>query len=145
MSWTSTYEAVEFGGVALHRMIAEAAVESGDRPALIDGPMGQAVVPFFHIIGFVVNLAAPLASGATLVTMPRFDLERFLALIQEYHVTVLVGAPPIMAALARHPKVDAYDLSSLELIVSGGAPSGADLQRAVADRIPSAAVGRAGV
>ena len=101
-----------------------------------------AVVPFFHIMGFVVNLAAPLASGATLVTMPRFDLERFLALIQEYHVTVLVGAPPIMAALARHQMVDAYDLSSLELIVSGGAPLGADLQRAVADRIRSAAVGQ---
>jgi len=101
-----------------------------------------AVVPFFHIMGFVVNLAAPLASGATLVTIPRFDLERFLALIQEYHVTVLVGAPPLMAALARHPMVDTYDPSSLELVVSGGAPLGADLQRAVADRIPSAAVGQ---
>jgi len=101
-----------------------------------------AVVPFSHIMGFVVNLAAPLASGTTVVTMPRFDLERFLALIQKYRVTVLVAAPPIMAALARHPMVDAYDLSSLELIVSDGAPLGADLQRAVADRIPSAAVGQ---
>jgi acyl-CoA synthetase (AMP-forming)/AMP-acid ligase II len=101
-----------------------------------------AVVPFFHIMGFVVTLAAPLAAGATVVTMPSFGLERFLALIQEYRVTVLVVAPPIMAALARHPMVDAYDLSSLELIVSGGAPLGAGLQRAVAERIPSAAVGQ---
>jgi acyl-CoA synthetase (AMP-forming)/AMP-acid ligase II len=101
-----------------------------------------AVVPFFHIMGFMLTLAAPLASGAAVVTMPRFDLERFLALIQEYRVTVLVVAPPIMAALARHPIVDAYDLTSLELIVSGGAPLGADLQLAVAERIPSAAVGQ---
>ena len=101
-----------------------------------------AVVPFFHIMGFMLTLAVPLASGAAVVTMPRFDLERFLALIQEYRVTVLVVAPPIMAALSRHPMVDAYDLTSLELIVSGGAPLGADLQRDVAERIPSAAVGQ---
>jgi acyl-CoA synthetase (AMP-forming)/AMP-acid ligase II len=47
-----------------------------------------------------------------------------------------------MAALARHPLVDRYDLSSVELIVSGGAPLGADLQRAVAARVPGAAVGQ---
>jgi acyl-CoA synthetase (AMP-forming)/AMP-acid ligase II len=99
-----------------------------------------AVAPFFHVMGFMATLALPLASGATVVTMPRFDLEGFLALIQRHRVTVLVVPPPIMAALARHPMIDGYDLSSLELIVSGGAPLGADLQRAVAARIPSAAV-----
>jgi acyl-CoA synthetase (AMP-forming)/AMP-acid ligase II len=99
-----------------------------------------AVAPFFHIMGFMATLAAPLASGATVVTMPRFDLEGFLTLIQRHRVTVLVVPPPVMAALARHPLVDGYDLSSLELIVSGGAPLGADLHRAVTARIPSVAV-----
>jgi acyl-CoA synthetase (AMP-forming)/AMP-acid ligase II len=101
-----------------------------------------AVVPFFHIMGFMVNLALPLASGATVVTVPRFDLEQFLTLIQRHRATFLAVPPPIMAALARHPMVDAYDLSSLELVISGGAPLGADLQRAVATRIPNAAVGQ---
>lgn len=101
-----------------------------------------AVAPFFHIMGFVVSLAAPLASGATVVTMPRFDLARFLALIERHRVTVLVVPPPVMSALARHPLVDEHDLSSVELVVSGGAPMGADLQRAVAARLPHAAVGQ---
>jgi acyl-CoA synthetase (AMP-forming)/AMP-acid ligase II len=101
-----------------------------------------AVVPFFHIMGFMVNLALPLASGATVVTMPRFDLERFLALIQRNRATFLVVPPPIVAALVHHPLLVAYDLSSVELIVSGGAPLGADLQRAVAKRFPTAAVGQ---
>jgi acyl-CoA synthetase (AMP-forming)/AMP-acid ligase II len=99
-----------------------------------------AVAPFFHIMGFMATLAAPLASGATVVTMPRFDLEGFLTLVQRHRVTVLVVPPPVMAALAGHPLVDGYDLSSLELVVSGGAPLGADLQRAVAARLPGAAV-----
>jgi len=50
--------------------------------------------------------------------------------------------PPVIAALARHPAVDRHDLSPLELIVSGGAPLGAELQRAVAARFPHAAVGQ---
>lgn len=101
-----------------------------------------AVVPFFHVMGFVVNLAVPLASGATVVTMPRFDLEGFFALIERHRVTVLAVPPPIMAGLVRHPLAERYDLSSIELIVSGGAPLGAGLQRAVAARFPNAAVGQ---
>jgi acyl-CoA synthetase (AMP-forming)/AMP-acid ligase II len=101
-----------------------------------------AVVPFFHIMGFMVNLGLPLASGAAVVTMPRFDLEQFHTLIQRHRATFLAVPPPIMAALAHHPMVDDYDLSSLELIISGGAPLGGDLQRAVAARIPNAAVGQ---
>lgn len=101
-----------------------------------------AVVPFLHIMGFVVNLAMPLASGATVVTVSSFDLERFFELIQSHRATFIAVPPPIMAALAHHPMVEAYDLSSLEMIVSGGAPLGADLQRAVAARFPDASVGQ---
>jgi acyl-CoA synthetase (AMP-forming)/AMP-acid ligase II len=102
-----------------------------------------AVAPFFHIMGFVVSLAMPLASGATVVTMSRFDPESFFALMERHRVTVLAVPPPVMAVLARHPMADEYDLSSLELIVSGGAPLGAHLQRAVAQRFQHAAVGQA--
>ena len=102
-----------------------------------------AVAPYFHIMGFVVSLAMPLASGATVVTMPRFEPERFFTLVERHRVTVLAVPPPVMAVLARHPAADRYDLSSLELIVSGGAPLGATMQRAVAERFPRAAVGQA--
>lgn len=61
MSWTSTYEAVEFGGVALHRMIAETAIESGDWLALIDGPTGQAVT-YATLASRVERVAAGLAA-----------------------------------------------------------------------------------
>jgi acyl-CoA synthetase (AMP-forming)/AMP-acid ligase II len=101
-----------------------------------------AFVPYFHIMGFMVELATPLACGATVVTMPRFDPEGFLAAIEDHRITYLAVPPPVMAFLARHPKVDDYDLSSLKLLVSGGAPLGADLQRAAARRLPEAAVGQ---
>jgi acyl-coenzyme A synthetase/AMP-(fatty) acid ligase len=58
-----------------------------------------------------------LSRGATLVTMPRFDLEQFLGAIQEHRVTTTIVAPPITLALAKHPLVDRYDLSSLRLLI----------------------------
>ena len=93
-------------------------------------------------MGFVVHVATALAIGATVVTMPSFDLERFLELIQRHRATFLVAPPPLMAALAHHPLVDAYDMSSVEFIISGGAPLSAGVQRAVAARIPTAVVGQ---
>jgi acyl-CoA synthetase (AMP-forming)/AMP-acid ligase II len=102
-----------------------------------------AVAPFFHVMGFVVNLAVPLAAGARVVTMSRFEVGEFFALIERHGVTVLAVPPPVMALLARHPLADAHDLSSLEMLVSGGAPLSAGLQRAVAERFPKASVGQA--
>ncbi|MGH2730088.1 MAG: AMP-binding protein, partial [Actinomycetota bacterium] len=94
-----------------------------------------AVLPMFHLYGQQVIMNEGLSQGATLVTMPRFDLEQFLHLIQEYKVTRAYLVPPIVLALAKHPIVDNYDLSSLELILSGAAPLGSDLQEAVRERI----------
>jgi acyl-CoA synthetase (AMP-forming)/AMP-acid ligase II len=93
------------------------------------------VLPFFHIYGMVVIMNQGLRAGSTIVTMPRFDLEQFLSLIAEHSVTRAYVVPPIALALAKHPAVDEHDLSSMDLIMSGAAPLGAELAGAVADRI----------
>jgi acyl-CoA synthetase (AMP-forming)/AMP-acid ligase II len=67
--------------------------------------------------------------------MPRFDLEQFLGLIQEHRITFAHLVPPIVLALAKHPLVDRYDLSSLKNVLSGAAPLGAELERACAERL----------
>lgn len=94
-----------------------------------------AVLPFFHIYGLVPVMNVSLRVGATVVTMPRFDLEGFLTAIQDYRVTVAFVVPPIALALARHPLVDCCDLSSLRLVLSAAAPLDRDLERACAERL----------
>ncbi len=94
-----------------------------------------AVLPFFHIYGMTVLLNMAFAVRARLVTMPRFDLVEFLRIIQDFSVTWAFIAPPIAVALAKHPLVDGYDLSSLRYIVSGAAPFDAALATAVAQRL----------
>lgn len=94
-----------------------------------------AILPFFHIYGMTVLLNLAFRSRARLVTMPRFDLTEFLRIIQDFRITWAFIAPPIAVALAKHPLVDQYDLSSMEFIVSGAAPFDDTLGHAVADRI----------
>ena len=94
-----------------------------------------AILPFFHIYGMTVLLNLAFRSRARLVTMPRFDLAEFLRIIQDFRITWAFIAPPIAVALAKHPLVDQYDLTSMEFIVSGAAPFDDTLGHAVADRI----------
>ncbi|HXY44097.1 MAG TPA: 4-coumarate--CoA ligase family protein [Acidimicrobiales bacterium] len=86
-----------------------------------------AVLPFFHIYGMQVLMNTGLAAGATVVTMPRFDLQQFLQLHQDHRITRTFVAPPIVVALAKHPLVDQYDLSALRSVLSGAAPLSAEL------------------
>ncbi|PYS86328.1 MAG: 4-coumarate--CoA ligase family protein, partial [Acidobacteria bacterium] len=93
------------------------------------------VLPLFHIYGLVVVLNMGLHLGATIVTMPRFDLEQFLGLIENYRVTLSHVVPPIVLQLARNPLVETRDLSSLKMIFSGAAPLGPELSRECMQRI----------
>ncbi len=94
-----------------------------------------AVAPFFHALGFTVLMNSALAFGSTIVSLPRFELEGFLAAIQDHRVTGTVVVPPIALALARHPAVDNYDLSSLRFVGCGAAPLGVELQQETEDRL----------
>jgi len=94
-----------------------------------------AVLPFFHIYGLVWIMNIPIYFGNTVVTMPRFDFREFLRVIQDFRITRAALVPPIILALAKHPLVDEFDLSSLEFIGSGAAPLSAEVEEACAKRL----------
>ena len=94
-----------------------------------------AVLPFFHIYGMQVLMNGGLRVGATVVTLPRFDLPEFLRVIAEHRTDRVYIAPPVAVALAKHPIVDNYDLSPMKLLFSGAAPLDEDLADAVKKRI----------
>ena len=99
------------------------------------GEAALAVLPFFHIYGMQVLMNMLLAFGVRVVTMPRFDMARALELVQSERITRFFAVPPMVLGLAKHPVVDAYDLSSLKQIFSGAAPLGADLAAAASARV----------
>ena len=93
------------------------------------------VLPLFHIYGLVVILNMGLYLGATIVMMPRFDLEQFLKAVSKYRVTLAHLVPPIVLALSKSPIVDEYDLSTLRAVFSGAAPLDANLTQACMQRL----------
>ncbi|MCX5037155.1 4-coumarate--CoA ligase family protein [Streptomyces coelicoflavus] len=131
------------GVMLTHRQIATNLAQL--EPSMPSGPGDRvlAVLPFFHIYGLTALMNAPLRLGATVVVLPRFDLEQFLAAIQNHRITSLYVAPPIVLALAKHPLVADYDLSSLKYIVSAAAPLDARLAAACSRRLGLPPVGQA--
>jgi acyl-CoA synthetase (AMP-forming)/AMP-acid ligase II len=93
------------------------------------------ILPMYHIYGMTVVMNGGLLTGATIVTMSRFDLEQFLRVLQDYRVTFAHVVPPIVLALSKHPAVDAYDLSALRVVFSGAAPLGPELSRECIHRL----------
>ena len=127
LPYSSGTTGVSKGVMLTHRnLVANVAQVLGAADMREDETM-VAVLPFFHIYGMQVLMNCGLRAGATIVTLPRFDLEQFLSVHQEYGVTRSFVAPPIVVALAKHPLVDSFDMSKLEQVFSGAAPLSAEL------------------
>ncbi|RJQ78050.1 4-coumarate--CoA ligase family protein [Pseudonocardiaceae bacterium YIM PH 21723] len=94
-----------------------------------------AVLPFFHIYGMQVIMNAPLRVGGTVVTMPKFDFAHFLQVISQHRTNRVYIAPPVAVALAKHPAVEAHDLSCIDVVFSGAAPLDEELASLVSKRL----------
>jgi long-chain acyl-CoA synthetase len=81
-----------------------------------------AVLPYFHIYGLTVCLNLPVAIGATILPVPKFEPAQVLKLIATRRPTIFPGAPAIYAALLRQKDLARFDLTSLRFLVSGSAP-----------------------
>ncbi|MFG3095529.1 4-coumarate--CoA ligase family protein [Streptomyces sp. NPDC048202] len=131
------------GVMLTHRQIATNLAQLEPAVTVEPGERILAVLPFFHIYGLTALMNAPLRKGATVVVLPRFELDTFLAAIETHRITGLYVAPPIVLALAKHPSVARYDLSSLKYVLSAAAPLDAALAAACADRLGIPPLGQA--
>jgi acyl-CoA synthetase (AMP-forming)/AMP-acid ligase II len=123
------------GVMLTHRNLVANLVQTTVVHSLAEADRVVVVLPLFHIYGLQVVLNLGLSAGATLVTMPRFELEAFLGLLQQQRVTHAFVVPPIVLALAKHPVVERFDLSRVTAMMSGAAPLDAALETACAQRV----------
>lgn len=84
------------------------------------------LLPFYHCYGFAL-LMASLLNGNTSVVMSHFQPALFCDSIQRYRIRFVAVAPPILVFLSKSAICAKYDLSSLEFIMVGAAPTGRDL------------------
>ena len=95
----------------------------------------DSVVPMYHLYGLHIVVNLGLSQGATIVTVPRYDLNQFLHVLEQYKVTIAPLVPPLVLALARAPQLDDHDLSALRLIHCGAATLADNIARACQERL----------
>lgn len=81
-----------------------------------------AVVPFCHAYGLTMVLNSGLLGGATIVTLPCFEVDEYLRVLAEHHVTRAYLVPPMVLAVAKASQTARYDGLCLRYVLSGGAP-----------------------
>ncbi|OBH99035.1 class I adenylate-forming enzyme family protein [Mycobacterium sp. E2733] len=93
----------------------------------------QIATPPSHILG-LLNILTALRTGACVRLHTRFDIDRMLHHIESDRITVEMAVAPIALAIASHPTLESYDLSSLRYIMWGATPVSADVAKTVTRR-----------
>ncbi|QDP41894.1 AMP-binding protein [Radiobacillus deserti] len=87
-----------------------------------------AALPFFHVFGMTVLMNQSMLLAGTLIMLPKFDADEAVKLISKKRPSTFPGAPTMYIALINHPKIRDYDLSSIEICISGAAPLPGEVQ-----------------
>jgi long-chain acyl-CoA synthetase len=145
------------GAVITHRNIisnmwnaasaqARAFLRRGEQPPAPDPFAAQKCflvsVPLFHATGCFAILMTATLQGFKLVFQRRWDVDQALELMQRERVTHFGGVPTIAWQVIEHPRVGEYDLSSVESVSYGGAPSAPELVKRIKERFPKATPGQ---
>ncbi|MGH7024777.1 MAG: class I adenylate-forming enzyme family protein, partial [Caulobacteraceae bacterium] len=131
--------------MAAGSVAARAFLRRGESPPAPDPDAPQRSVllsvPFFHATGCFAILNPSLFSGSKVVMMRRWDPIRAFELIEREKINLAGGVPTIAWQLIEHPLRGNYDLSSLESVSYGGAPSAPELVRKIRETFPGSAPG----
>ncbi|MEZ5288234.1 MAG: AMP-binding protein [Vicinamibacterales bacterium] len=125
-----------------HRQLAAVAAQLQSRLRFDRADVVLGVPPFSHILGLTGTLTVPLLAGAQVVTLPRFDPRTTLDVIARRGVTVVIGAPSMVDALARGVAVHGAETSSVRLVLAGGSALMPDVQARASLAFPRAVVGQ---
>jgi acyl-CoA synthetase (AMP-forming)/AMP-acid ligase II len=134
--FTSGTTGVPKGVVMTHGRTLIVATDWVAMTGLHAGDVYLQVNPYFHMFGLKAGILASVASGATMLPEPVFDVDRVLARVAAEHVTVLPGPPTLYQSILDHPRRTRYDLSSLRVAVTGSADIPVELIRRVGDELP---------
>ncbi|MCV7031856.1 class I adenylate-forming enzyme family protein [Mycobacterium sherrisii] len=117
-----------------HAALTDAVLHWRDALQLTSRDRIQITTPPSHILG-LLNILTALRTGVQVRLHPRFDIDRMLHHIEKDRITIEMAVAPIALAIASHPTLESYDLSSLRYIMWGATPVTASVAETVTRRI----------
>ena len=125
--YTSGTTGTPKGAVLSHFTLYTNADIPGRLFAFSDDDVVVVALPLFHIFGLSSVMNTCILLGGTMSLVPRFDPSAVLELIERDRATIFEGVPTMYFGLLQAPDLDRYDLSSLRIGISGGAPIPAEV------------------
>jgi long-chain acyl-CoA synthetase len=122
LQYTGGTTGVSKGAVLTHYNLLTAAAIAATTLPMTDTDVHMAVLPLFHIFGMTGVMNAPFYQGGAIVLLPRFDINEVMKTIQKDKITIFCGVPTMYVAINHHPDVGKFDLKTVRLAFSGGAP-----------------------
>jgi acyl-CoA synthetase (AMP-forming)/AMP-acid ligase II len=113
-----------------HRTLVAGTLNWKAAATFTDTDRMQFFLPLFHIYG-IACVAGAISAGAPVTLFPRFDLDVMLRHIEAERITIGFGAGPIAVAMANHPDLESYDLSSLRYMLWAATP----IDAGIADKV----------
>lgn len=99
------------------------------------------VLPNFHVFGMIQSMCVPLVSGGRVVILSRFSAEVFVRAIEQYGCTAVALAPTMVIAILEWPEINQHDISTLRLVLTGGATIPPAIQEKLRQIVPGAVIG----
>lgn len=101
--------------------------QSPEFEARLQRQRGLCFLPMYHAMAQAIFCVNAAVLRIPVYMMPKFDFLEMLECIQKYRITDLALVPPVVVAMAKHPAVRKFDLSSVERVGSGAAPLGREV------------------
>jgi fatty-acyl-CoA synthase len=135
IQYTSGTTGAAKGAVLLHRGFTATIRMAVELMELGPSPVWLNVMPLFHIGGCGLSTIGPIALGGTHLLAERFDPTVVLQLIEQERATFFGSVPTMLLSLLGDPTFPQSDLSSLRVVLSGGAPVAPSLVRRIEDAL----------
>ncbi len=125
---------------------ARAFLRRGEAPPAPDPNAPQKAfllsVPFFHATGCFAVMIPAFMAGHKIVLQRRWDCDAALEIMQREKITHFGGVPTIAWQVLENPRLDQYDLSSVESVAYGGAPAAPELVKRLKQKFPKSTAGQ---
>ncbi len=131
LQYTGGTTGLSKGAMLTHRNLVSDVLQcvSWNQDAVRGQERMLAALPFFHVYGMTVAMNEAIELAATIILLPRFNVDDALEAINLYQPTRFPGVPTMYMAIMNHPQVNQYNISSIRVCSSGSAPMPVEAQR----------------